>query len=58
MGRFCSRTPAKSPRITDRKCLLLNGFGMLLKEIVVELAIALRSSLKTEQSNSRLIRLR
>src|SRR5262249_2690053 len=36
------------PRLGDRKRLLLNGDGVLLKEIVVKLAVALRSSRKTE----------
>src|SRR5262249_54041448 len=36
------------PRLRNGKCLLLNGDGVLLKEIVVEFAIALRSSRKAK----------
>src|SRR5262249_18415814 len=44
------------PRLGDGKRLLLNGDGVLLKKIVVELAVALRSSSKAKQSYCRLIR--
>ena len=46
------------PRLSDRKCLLLNGFGMSLKEIVIKSAVALCSSIESEKSYLRLVRLR
>src|SRR5262249_4116710 len=57
-ARLKSASRRDRSRIADREGLLLNCLRVLLKEIVVKLAVALRGSFKAEKRDLRLIGLR